>query len=136
MLHFKVALTAAYGAFLGAWVYTEQKNSGGLFGDLHSSIPFELFVLGFAIAVGFAVRRWWALLALLGPLLALGYLQVTGYVSPWRDGAAPLLSPPGIAFFVWFGLALSIGIALGRLQGIASSAKTARWSEPGSSSTS
>jgi hypothetical protein len=132
---FRFALTTTYGAFLGIWVYTDQKNSGGLFGDLHSSIPFELLVLGLAIAVGFAVRRVWALLALLGPLLTLGYLQVTGYISPWHDGTAPLLSPPGISFFFWFGAALLIGVGLGRLQGIASSAWTGRWSEPGRSST-
>lgn len=135
-MQLRLVLTIAYGAFLGAWAYTEQKGSGGLFGDLHSSIPFEISVLVFAIVVGFVVKRAWVLLALLGPLLALGYLQVTGYVSSEHDGAAPLLSPPGIAFFLWFGVALLIGVGLGRLQGILSSARTGRWSEPGSSSTS
>jgi hypothetical protein len=135
-MRLRIALTVAYGVFLGAWAYTDEKSPGGLFGDLHSSTTFELLVLVLAVVVGFAVRRTWALFALLGPLLALGYLQVTGYISPEHDGAAPLLSPPGIAFFVWFGLALLIGVGLGRLQGIASSAKTGRWSEPGSSSTS
>jgi hypothetical protein len=135
-MRLRLALTIAYGAFLGAWAYTDQKNSGGLFGDLHSSIPFEIFVLVLAIVVGFVVRRVWVLLALLGPLLALGYLQVTDYVSPWHDGTDPLLSPPGISFFFWFGAALLIGVGLARLQGIASSARTGRWSEPGSSSTS
>jgi hypothetical protein len=136
MLPFRLALTVAYGAFLGVWVYTDQKSPGGLFGDLHSSVPFELLVLVLAVVVGFAVRRVWVLLALLGPLFALGYLQVTGYISSEHDGAAPLLSPPGIAFFLWFGTLLLIGVGLGRLQGIVSSTKTGRWSEPGSSSTS
>jgi hypothetical protein len=136
MLPFRLALTVAYGIFLGVWAYTDQKSLGGLFADLHSSIPFELLVLVLAVVVGFAVRRAWVLLALVGPLLALGYLQVTGYVSPEHDGTAPLLSPPGVSFFLWFGTALLIGVGLGRLQGIASSAKTGRWSEPGSSSTS
>jgi hypothetical protein len=135
-MRLRLVLTIAYGAFLGAWAYTDQKSSGGLFGDLHGSIPFEISVLVFAIVVGFVVKRAWVLLALLGPLLTLGYLQVTGYVSPEHDGTAPLLSPPGISFFLWFGLALLIGVGVGRLQGNFSSTRTGRWSEPGSSSTS
>ena len=120
-MRLRLALAIAYGAFLGAWAYTDQKSSGGLFGDLHSSIPFEIFVLVLAVGVGFAVGRTWVLLALVGPLLALGYLQVSGYVSSEHDGNAPLLSPPGISFFFWFGIALLIGVGLGRLQDARSS---------------
>jgi hypothetical protein len=135
-MQLRLALTIAYGAFIGAWAYTDEKSSGGLFAELHSSTSFELFVLVLGIAVGFAVHRIWVLVALLGPLLTLGYLQLTGYISPWHDGTAPLLSPPGISVFFWYGLTLLLGIGIWRLQGNASSTKRGRWSDPGSSSTS
>lgn len=131
----RIALTVAYGIFLGAWAYTDQKGSGGVFSDLHRSVPFEIFVLVLAVVVGFAVRRWWVLLALLGPLVALGYLQITGYVSSEHDGNQPLLSPPGISLFFWYGAALLLGVGLSRAYGSASSTWRGRWSEPGSSST-
>ncbi len=75
----------------------------------------SLAFLGLALLIGFLVRRVWVLLALVGPLLSLGYLQVSGYISPWHDGTDPLLSPPGVSLFFWFGILLSIGIGIGLL---------------------
>jgi hypothetical protein len=110
----RAALTIAYGLMLGVWAYTDQKASGAVFGDLHNSVPFELFVLLLGIAVGFAVGRAWALLALLGPLIPLAILEADGFVSPSHDGTEPLFSPPGISLFVWYGLMLLLGIGLRR----------------------
>jgi hypothetical protein len=137
-MRLRIALTIVCGLALGVYAYTAEKYewSGGVFEDLHSSSLYYLLMLALSLTTGFAVRRWWVILALLGPLLALGYLQVTGYVSPWNDGNAPLLSPPGIALFFWFGIPLLLGLALGWAQGRASSTRSGRWSEPGSSSTS
>jgi hypothetical protein len=116
-MRLRIFLTVACAITLGVWAYTDQKYrySGGLFEDLHASGLFILSVLAFAVATGFVVRRVWALLALLGPLLALGYLQATGYVSPWNDGNPPLLSLPSLSSFFWFGLMLLLGWALRRL---------------------
>lgn len=118
MARVRILLTTAYAVLLGAWAYADQKQldlySQGTYEVLHS-LTSELAFLGLGALVGFVVRRAWALLALVGPLLSLGYLQVTGYVSPWHDGTDPLLSPPGISFFIWFGVLLSIGIGLGIL---------------------
>jgi hypothetical protein len=102
---------------LGVWAYTDQKHrySGGVFEGLHDSALFLLSTAILTVVTGIAVCRWWALLALLGPLFALGYLQVSGYISPWDDGTAPLLSPPGISRFVWFGLLLLAGMGLRHL---------------------
>lgn len=137
-MRLRIGLTVAYGIALGIYAYTAEKYewSDGVFEDLHSSSHFYLSLILLGLVVGFAVRRLWVMLALLGPLLALGYLQVSGYVSPWNDGNAPLLSPPGISLFFWFGIPLLIGVGAGRLQGIRNSARIGRWSEPGSSSTS
>jgi hypothetical protein len=103
---------------LGAWFYADQKQ-----GDLYSqgvydflySWPVSLALVGSAVAVGFTVGRWWAFLSLIGPLLSLGYLQVTGYISPWHDGIAPLWSLPTLAGFIWFGLYLFLGLGMRRL---------------------
>lgn len=75
-----------------------------------------LCALALAVGVGFFVRRSWVLLALVGPLLSLGYLQATGCISPGDDGADPLLSPPGISTFIWFGLLLLLGVWLGNVR--------------------
>jgi hypothetical protein len=137
-MRLRIALTIVCGLALAVYAYTAEKYewSGGVFEDLHSSSLFYLSMVALSFVTGFAVRRWWAMLALLGPLVALTYLEVSGYVSPWNDGNSPLLSPPGISLFFWFGIPLLLGLALGWAQGRASSARSGRWSEPGSSSTS
>lgn len=114
----RIFLTIGYAAILGAWAYAEQKQgdlySQGTYDALHS-MAFGLAFAGLPVLVGFLVRRAWVFLALLGPLLSLGYLQVSGYVSPWHDGVDPLLSPPGFSLFFWFGVLLTIGVCLGVL---------------------
>jgi hypothetical protein len=113
MLLLRILLTLAYAVLLGAWAYFDETHALGTYDALHST-PFGLAFLGLTILTGFVVRRLWFLLALIGPLLSLGYLQVSGYISPWHDGVDPLLSPPGIALFFWLGLLLIVGIGLGR----------------------
>ena len=74
-----------------------------------------LCALAFALAIGAFVGRWWVLFALLGPLAALGYLEVTGFVSEAGDWREPLLSPAGIATLVWLGTFLLLGTQLGKV---------------------
>src|SRR5262249_37782459 len=80
----------------------------------HSTVAgIALLVLG--IAVGAYVRSWWMLLALLGPLIALGYLEISGFVGTSDDWASePLLSPPGVFVFFIFTTILMLGYALGQ----------------------
>jgi hypothetical protein len=112
----RIALTLAYAVLLGAWAYLDQKQldsySQATYDVLHAT-AFELSFLGLAILVGFIVRSFCVLLALIGPLLSLGYLQVSGYISPWHDGVDPLLSPPGVSLFIWFAAMLAGGVWLG-----------------------
>ncbi len=108
----RLASTAALAILLGTWTYLaewsyEQADS------LHAAmnglpVALTLFVLTFL--VGFLVGRAWMLLALLGPIASLGYLQSTGHIGP--DGISPLSSPPGIAHIIWLGVLLALGIAL------------------------
>lgn len=114
----RILLTVGYAVALGVWAYAEQKQgdlySQGTYDVLHSTaFGIGLFVL--PILLGFVVRRAWVLLALAGPLASLGYLQVSGYISPWHDGVDPLLSLPSFSLFFWAGLLLVAGIGLGRL---------------------
>lgn len=82
-------------------------------GFLHTTVA-ALVVLAAGIAVGAYVRGWWMLLALAGPLIALGYLEVSGFVETSDDRAAePLLSPPGFSVFFIFALILLLGRGLG-----------------------
>ena len=110
----RILLTLACAGLLGAWAYFDETHALGTYDALHS-MPFGLAFLSVMILTGFVVRRPWFLLALLGPALSLGYLQVTGYVSPWHDGVAPLLSAPGISGLVWLGIFLFMGAGLGAL---------------------
>jgi hypothetical protein len=107
-----------FAVILGVWTCLEQKQvslySQGTYETLHSTVA-GLLVIGLPIAVGALVRRTWVLLALIGPFLSLGYLQVAGYISPWHDGTEPLLSLPSIFQLVFIGLLLRIGVLLGRL---------------------
>ena len=116
----RILLTIGYAAALGAWAYAEQKQgdlySQGTYDALHSP-AFELtFIVGLPILVGIVVRRAWVLLALVGPRLSLGYLQVSGYISPWHDGVDPLLSLPSFSIYTWLSLPLGLGVWLGRMR--------------------
>jgi hypothetical protein len=116
----RLGVTAAWATVGAVGAYAEQKQidlySQGTYDFLHA-LPVELTFLVCTVAVGFVVGRWWVTVALIGPLLSLGYLQVTGYISPWHDGVAPLLSLPALADFVWFALLLLLGVGIRRLGG-------------------
>jgi hypothetical protein len=109
----RIALALAYAAFLGIWSYADLSSVEIPVLDNIRGIAAE-FGIAFLlpILVGVAVRRWWVLLALLGPLLTLGYAQMEG--ERGFDGAEPLTSPVGISGFIWSGLSLAIGVGLGR----------------------
>ncbi len=113
----RIIVTVAFAVVIGTWAYMEQKQisiySQGTYDVLHSTVA-DILVIGLPIAVGILVRRPWVLLALIGPLLSLGYLQVIGYRSPWHDGEAPLFSPPGIFSFIYLAILLWLGVLLGR----------------------
>lgn len=111
----RAVLVIGYGACWAAWVYADQKQidlySQGVYDFLHS--------MGFTVGaffllptlVGCLVGRIWVLAALIGPLATLGYLQVTGYISPWHDGSPPLGVPSLIILSLSGGLLL-LGVAL------------------------
>lgn len=99
----------AYGVITGVTVYASHRQVS--FFD-STAVGIVLLVLG--VAVGACVRSWWMLLALLGPLIALGYLEISGFVGTSDDWASePLLSPPGVAVFFIFTFVLMLGYAVG-----------------------
>jgi hypothetical protein len=112
----RIALTVAYAVALGAVAFVEAKgpdlDAEGVY-DFVDSVAFGLAFLGATLAVGFVVRSTRVLLALIGPVLSLGYLQVTGYTLGWRDGIDPLLSAPAIVQLVGLALVLVLASGLG-----------------------
>ncbi|HEY4779830.1 MAG TPA: hypothetical protein VIH47_09585, partial [Solirubrobacterales bacterium] len=73
----------------------------------------SVIVLALGLVVGFVVRRAWMWLSLIGPLLALGYLEVTGFVGSGDWAREPLLSPPGVGVLIGVGMVLLLGRVLG-----------------------
>jgi hypothetical protein len=100
----RIAIVIVYGLAAGVATYA----------DAHEYIDDGLHIglLAFGVLVGALVGRAWALLALIGPLASLGYLQAIGYVETNHDGVDPLLSAPGFSRIVWLGLAVLIGLGL------------------------
>ena|GEM_PF-3141998 len=101
-----LALLLAAQAYLAEWSYQQE-------GSLHATLTSAAIVLpllAFTVFCGALVGRAWVLLALLGPIASLGYLQSTGHIGP--DGISPLSSPPGIAHIVWLGVMLGLGLAI------------------------
>ena len=107
-------VTVVYAVLLAAWFLSEEKQinlySQGVYDVLHSA-PVEFGFVVSAVLVGVVVGRAWVLLALIGPLLLLTYLQLTGYLSPWNDGASPL-SLANIVRMIWIGLFLLLGVGI------------------------
>jgi hypothetical protein len=111
----RVAITIAFGLLLGTWSYLAAWSYERP-GSLHATLTDPLVgaaLLVLTILAGFLVARPWALLALIGPIASLGYLQTTGKRGP--DGVSPLTSPPGIFHIVCFALLLAFGLALSSL---------------------
>lgn len=111
----RVAITTAFGLLLGAWAYFAEwsyERPGSLHGTLHDPLVVLALIL-LAILAGFLVARPWVLLALVGPIASLAYLQSTGKRGP--DGVSPLTSPPGIFQIIWFALLLALGLGLASL---------------------
>lgn len=107
-MKWRVAITAAFGLLLGAWLYFDEWSYERP-GSLHLDGPLVgIAVTLLAILTGFLVARPWVLLSLLAPIASLGYLQSTGKRGP--DGVSPLTSPPGIFHIIWFALLLGLGI--------------------------
>lgn len=115
MMKWRLATTTAFGLLLGAWAYFAEwsyERPGSLHGTLHDPLVASALML-LTILVGFLVARPWVLLALIGPITSLAYLQSTGKRGP--DGVSPLTSPPGIFLLIWFALLLALGLGLASL---------------------
>ncbi len=111
----RIATTAVFGIALGTWAYLDMLGSE-LSQETYDLTHGELIVPGLmllAVLTGFVARRSWVLLALLGPVASLGYLQTTGHRG--SDGIDPLTSAPSIAFLFWFALLLLIGVGASRV---------------------
>lgn len=100
----RIGIVIAYGLAAGAAMYANAHDhiGGGLY----------LGLLALGVFVGVLVGRAWALLALIGPLASLGYLQAIGYVETNHDGIDPLLSAVGFSRIFWLGLAVLIGMGI------------------------
>lgn len=102
----RLLITLGLGIFLGAWTLVMQESTAD-----------DLVAVGallIALIAAAVVRRWFAVLAVLGPLVALGVLELSGYVGSQEEYAdRPLLSPPGIAVLIEFAFLVMLGMSLG-----------------------
>lgn len=106
----RLTATISYGVISGVSIYGSYKQV-----SFFRATAVGIVVLVLGVAVGAYVRSWWMLLALVGTLIALGYLEVSGFVGTSDDWASePLLSPPGVSVFVGFTTILMLGYALGQ----------------------
>lgn len=109
-MHRRLAATISYGVISGVSIYASYRQVS----FFHATAA-GIVLLALGVAVGAYVRSWWMLLSLVGPLIALGYLEVSGFVGTSDDWASePLLSPPGVSVFVGFTTILMLGYALGQ----------------------
>jgi hypothetical protein len=112
-MKWRIAITAAFGLLLGAWLYIDEWSYDRP-GSIHLDSPLiAIAAMLLAILVGFLVARPWVLLSLLPSIASLGYLQSTGKRGP--DGISPLTSPHGIFHIIWFALLLALGLGLAGL---------------------
>jgi hypothetical protein len=106
----RLIAVVSYGVISGVWIYASHKEVS----VVHETAA-GIGMVALGVAVGAYVRSWWMLLSLVGPLIALGYLEVSGFVGTSDDWAAePLLSPPGVFVFFIFTTILMFGYALGQ----------------------
>lgn len=100
----RILLTAAYAGALGALMVLE--NTG------MSDVP--LFVAWLAApVVGFAVGRWWVLLAVVGALVG----RTIGWDPGENDGNPALWPPYVITMAAFLGVPLLVGVALSGARG-------------------
>jgi hypothetical protein len=104
----RVGVVVGYGVLSGIWIYAAKRE-----GLPFSTEAVSVTILALGLVVGFVVRRAWMWLSLIGPLVGLAYLEVSGFVGSGDWGREPLLSPPGIFVFVGVGMVLLLGRALG-----------------------
>jgi hypothetical protein len=104
----RVGVVVGYGVLSGIWIYAAKRG-----GSPFSTEAVSVAVLALGLVVGFVVRRAWMWLSLIGPLVGLAYLEVSGFVGSGDWGREPLLSPPGIFVFIGVGMVLLFGRALG-----------------------
>ncbi len=106
----QTAVTIDFAAALAACTYGELSAA-----QSRDALGIATYVLAFL--AGVVIRRWGALLVLLGPFLVLAALEATGYVTPayleWGD--RPLASPPGVVLLFLFAIIVVLGIGLGWL---------------------
>ncbi len=99
-----MGLAALACGVLQVWV---QEGAGG-----------GLFLVLLLILSGAAIGRWWAVFVAVGPLLALTYLEMVGYVAPDGDYAdRPLLSPVAFGDTLLFVSLLLVGVGVGEVGG-------------------
>lgn len=108
-------IVVAAGIVAGLWAWGDLDSvhfwgHGGL-SEVGYDTAFQIAVIALLILAGFAVRRWWVVLATAGPLLALGLAQAAG--ERGIDGAAPLASPSGVSRLIWTALLLLVGFWIG-----------------------
>jgi hypothetical protein len=104
----RVRVVVGYGVLSGIWMYAATRGGSTL-----STPTVSVIVLVLGLVVGFVVRRAWMLLSLIGPLVGLAYLEVTGFVGSGDWAREPLLSPPGVGVLIGVGMVLLLGRALG-----------------------
>jgi hypothetical protein len=102
----RVLLVLGYGVAAGAWVYVAARVAPGL----------ETGWIAFAvltIMVGVAVRRWWVVLGVAGPLAGFVALELTSDFGQgdWPDFA--VFSPPTLGYSILIATALLLGCAIG-----------------------
>lgn len=118
----RIGLVIAFAVALGLFTYGRLTELSFFDGDAAGVTTYAL-----ALLAGVLVKRWWALLALVGPALVLALLEATGYVThaylEWGD--RPLFSPPGIFNLIALGVAILLGVAIGT----GAEAVVSRWAE-------
>jgi hypothetical protein len=96
-VRYHVAMTVAYAALGAAYFagtqFAVDLRPEPLEGLWYSWGP-SVALLLLAVAVGFTVGRWWAVLGALGPLVVAVPLHLSGHITPWHDPTRPLDTAP------------------------------------------
>ncbi len=106
----RTAAVAAYGLLFATWAVLVEFD-GGLPAPLYDAVhgPAAKAVLFWgAVLTGYLVGRPWVLLAIAGPVLALGLLQIAGHEG--HHGGSPLTSKPTLVLLLWTTAALQVGV--------------------------